>query len=379
MTLFVGGLMETPEVDGPPELREIWGRCAIDKGRAVSKHEQDKPANNVAQGSIARHVNEQIDADIEEHQTSNTTCENEFLISESQESLFHCVQGRRNIKLAGTNTGRVQHNFHGSRPDRDSSESCDDNAYNMPIRTHRSRAFDAEYFDYDRMRREMREAEGFAREDWDDDDETELGESLWDSTSEGEEPPAPPTRDGVGLIWERHHDSMVWASRGTADEIRSKVQFLYRFSPPISEEFILGRLNGRFASMHLEFLFRYLPGETGTIQQASDRIFMQTRNVVDSDIIAGRQAIRIHPASYLDPAYQVPPMPSIAPVDWERHHDAMLNIFLGKHPMDFLEECGDFLENGACIEFLQIRMAQSMHLGISLNEMRIAFFDDQRE
>ncbi|KAK2763889.1 hypothetical protein FQN54_009507 [Arachnomyces sp. PD_36] len=252
-----------------------------------------------------------------------------------------------------------------------SINSVGGNLSNTPIRSHRNRESGSEYFNWTAMDDEMAETEEEDGGEQDADDEAEIV-SLWGYVPSNDPPPAPPTREGVPLLWERHHDLLVWACRGTIDNIRAQIQYMFQFSPPISEEFLLGRLNGRFARIHLDFLFRYLPGETGTIQQATDRIAMQIRRAVDRDIVEGRQTIRYPALGRYDPQYQTPPMPGNAPADWCRDHDAMLNTFLGEHPTGFLDDCGDFLEHGACLEFLQIRMAQSIHLDISGEEQESA-------
>lgn len=399
MALFIEVPMETAQINGSAKLQESKETCAIVKGRTVRKREQDKAANDAAKRSIVRHL-EQIYTNIEAYKTSNTARKNKFLIPESQEGLHSFEQAHRvagqeflhsraslssgkaplYIKPAGAKT---LHASHESKPNSDSSDYSGEggvNVYNMPIRSHRYHTPGTQYFNQGIIRREMWQLQRIDPDEWDD--ETDMDESMRGYNSEGGEPPAPPpTRDGVPLLWERHQDLIVWTSRGTAEDVRSKIQYLYKFSPPISEEFLLGRLNGRFAPMHLEFLFRYLPGESGTIQQARDRIVMQTRGVIDRDIIAGRQAIQIPSVSYHDPDYQVPPMPGNAPADWEPKHDAILQRFIGKHPTDFLEECELFLANGACIEFLQIRMAQSMHICISMDERgaTLSMMNENRE
>lgn len=394
MTLFVGGFIEPPETGEPEKLQESKYMFSAMKETGECKHKQDNPANNVPKGLVAKHAHEQIAANA--YKATHIAHEGKPVAAPERDDALHysepdChemgqelphpqatshqAEAPLYIKHEGDTTGSAsdipQNNPNPTPVGGSTSEGGDKTIFNMPIRTHRNREPGTEYFEWHRERREFREAQGLEPEDWDD-DETEVDESPWDPPFDGDGREQVPTRDGVPLLWERHQDYIVWGMRGTVREIAYQAQRLWNFFPPIGERFILGRLNVRLAPMHLEFLFRYLPGETGTIQQARDRILMLRRGALDTDIMFGRQAIQNPPLDNFSPDYRVPPMPGNAPPDWERNHDAMLHANMAKHPTEFLEDCGDFLENGACLEFLQIRMAQCMHLGITAFEQRIA-------
>lgn len=371
-------------------MAKVVGSTKLQKSKeTLSITKQGKLANHAATSFIFKHFEGQVATKV--YKTSNIVQGGKPLIPAGQgnprrrfgpgcditgKSLdpratsLHGM-GPIRIKLSGPKTRSVPNSPHENESDCDPSAHWDglDSVYNIPIWSHRNRASGTEYFAWNGTE-ETNDA-GFERggqRDWDE--YTEPEDSQWNFRFQGEPPQEPRTRDGVPLVWERHQDLLLWASRGTIDEVRQQMQLAYDFTPPISEEFLLGRLTGRFAPMHLQFLLSYLPGEISTIQRARDRTTMYLSGAVDPDITAGQQPIQAYPMRYGSPWYQTPPMPDNAPIDWEVGHDAMLNLFVYKHPIFFYQECEHFLPDEVDLEFLQIRMAQSIHLGFSVEELR---------
>ena len=203
-----------------------------------------------------------------------------------------------------------------------------------------------------------------------------------DRVSHGDWRPAPPvTRDGVPSAWEPYQKYLVWACRGAVDEITDFMQTTFAFEPPISRTFVGQQLNGPAAAEHLVFLERHLPGEIGTMQRARARVEMNTNGRFSADIHEGCQSgIQAEPEA-THPTYQKHPMPEGGHSVWNRSDDVQLNSFIGNAPEAILSTYRDVAGSDPgeeVVEWVAVRSAQTIHLGLSMGEIAGALAERER-
>lgn len=167
----------------------------------------------------------------------------------------------------------------------------------------------------------------------------------------------------------RYQKYYVWACRGTVSEITEQVQVAFSSDPPVTEKYIGSLLNRTNAAEQLAFLEVYLPGETQSIQRAIARQVLHEIDHHDPDVYVGRQKLDVHQFNDDTIGYPEPPLPPNSPHGWPRQDDAMLQTFVGTQPEAFVSEYGRMFYRELDIEFLSIRMAQSIHLSLSLTEV----------
>ncbi|KAI9734955.1 MAG: hypothetical protein M1834_002036 [Cirrosporium novae-zelandiae] len=191
------------------------------------------------------------------------------------------------------------------------------------------------------------------------------------------------THDGVPTVWYHWQDMILWSLRGNVDEVRDEIQDFFRFEPPISREYIRERLFGTIerVSEHLTFLERYLPGEICTIRRARARLNTIREDINEQAVLDGGEPGDVAVSSTDSENSVTPPWPNENPPDrWNRDDDVELNILLraGRPPGAFVGHLGSNIETAwisserVNLEWLAIRMAQSLHLGITDREVALA-------
>lgn len=176
----------------------------------------------------------------------------------------------------------------------------------------------------------------------------------------------PVTTFGVPAEWTRFHDMLLWSFRGNTAAVHAQLQNICRFNPPIGLDWVRLRLR-ETASHQLAFLENYLPGEAGTINRVKIRATVLNGG---NDFFHEGPTEDDTPESGSSMYYQTP-LPPGAPKNWSRKWDIFLYRALtdGESPRDIYRILRKTTRTdlyGLTRSWLELRMAQSGHLGIEV-------------